>query len=432
MAELDVYLGTDLAGQLSGDVSSATLLYDTQWASDRPAISRQLPISDHPSTPDATRVFFEGLLPEATPRTELARIWRCDPLDWMALLAAVGRESAGAVSVMPHGDPLPKQGDVEWLEDEELARRIAQLPTTPLSSSPDTAIRISLGGAQDKLALVRDQGRWGIPYPGTPSTHIAKPDPTRPTLPHLAVNEYICCRWAAMIGMSTAACELIWVGSTRVLVSERFDRLGALPNIRRLHQEDFAQLTGRLPIHKYEENGGPSVADCLAAIDDISAKPIDDRRAFIDAVWVNALLGNGDAHAKNYAMLLTDRSWRLAPLYDINCTLVYDKTVVDHGLAMRLDGRGTGKRPDPDYLTADALTRALESWGYSTARSRRATADRLVKLADMVLNASLNRLLADGSDLTKPEQQHAQLLHREIMRRAQRLRSAAEGALKTV
>jgi serine/threonine-protein kinase HipA len=74
---------------------------------------------------------------------------------------------------------------------------------------------------------------------------------------------------------------------------------------------------------------------------------VDDRRTFVDAVWVNALLGNGEAHSKNYAMLLTGRSWRLAPLYDINCTLVYDKTAADHGLAMRFDGRTSGRRPDP-------------------------------------------------------------------------------------
>jgi len=430
MPDLDVYIGNQLAGILSGDVSTATFRYDKRWATEQPAISRQLPISEHPATTDQTRVFFDGLLPEAALRTELARLWRCDPLDWMTLLAAIGRESAGAVSVVPHGEQLPPPGNVEWCDEARLAEQIARLPAVPLASSPETAVRMSLGGAQDKLALVRDRDRWGVPRPGTPSTHIAKPDPSRPLLPHLGANEYVCLRWAASLDVPTTSAELRWIGDRRVLISQRFDRSGSFPHTQRLHQEDFAQLTGRLPIHKYEENGGPSVAECLAAIDDVSEQPIMDRRAFLDAIWVNALLGNGDAHAKNYAMLLTGRSWRLAPLYDINCTLAYDRAVADHGLAMRLDGRACGRRPDPDHLSGEALTQALKSWGYNTSRARHATAERMVRLADRALHTDLDELLANGSALTDGEQQHIRLLHREVMRRARSLHAAAVAALR--
>lgn len=425
MAELDVYLGDQLAGVLSGDSWAAAFLYDERWAAERPAISRQLPISEQPAPPGPTRVFFDGLLPEATLRSELARIWRCDPLDWMALLAAIGRESAGAVSVVPRGEPLPPPGDVEWCDEAGLAEQIAKLPTLPLASGPETAVRVSLGGAQDKLVLVRDCDRWGLPHPGTPSTHIAKPDASRATLPHLAANEYVCCRWAASVGAPTAAAELLWIGGRRVLVSERFDRKGVFPSVARLHQEDFAQLTGRLPIHKYEENGGPSVAECLAAIDAVSAQPVVDRRAFVDAVWVNALLGNGDAHSKNYALLLTTRTWRLAPLYDINCTLAYAKAVADHGLAMRFDGRTSGRWPDPDHLSGEALGRALESWGYGSRRARRATANRMVDLASLVVDTNLDELLSGGGALDASEERHVRLMAREITRRAGNLRSTA-------
>lgn len=428
MVELDVYLGDQLAGVLSGDSISATFLYDEHWAAERPAISRQLPISDQPASPDATRVFFDGLLPEATLRTELARIWRCDPLDWLALLAAIGRESAGAVSVLPRGEPLPPAGDVAWCDEAQLAEQIAKLPTAPLASGPETGVRISLGGAQDKLVVVRDGDRWGLPRPGTPSTHIVKPDASRPTLPHLAVNEYVSCRWAASLGLATAAVELLWLGDRRVLVSERFDRTGVFPEIQRLHQEDFAQLTGRLPIHKYEENGGASVAECLATIDAVSAQPAADRRAFVDAGWANALLGNGDAHSKNYAMLLTGRSWRLAPLFDINCTLVYDEQAADHGLAMRLDGKTSGRRPDPDHLSGESLADALYAWGYGGRRARRATAERMAALADRVLDTDLDQLLSGGSALSDDEERQAGLMRREIARRARNLRSTAAAA----
>ena len=426
--ELDVYLGDQLAGSLSGDAASATFTYDAGWISDRPAISRQLPLSTQPASPGATRVFFEGLLPEASLRTELARIWRCDPLDWISLLAAIGRESAGAISVVPLGEPLPPPGDVEWCTEDQLAEQIEKLPTAPLVSAPETGVRVSLGGAQDKLVLVRDGGRWGVPHPGTPSTHIAKPDPSRPALPHLAVNEYVCCRWSAALGLRTATAELLTVRDRRVLISERFDRVGKFPGVQRLHQEDFAQLTGRLPVHKYEENGGPSVAECLAAIDDVSAQPVADRRTLVDAVWANALLGNSDAHSKNYAMLLEGRGWRLAPLYDINSTLVYDNAVATHGVAMRLDGRASGRWPDPDYLPAAALANALSVWGYGSRRSRRVTAERLVELADRVVDTDVAALLADGAALSTSEERHVRLMEREITRRATNLRSSAVAA----
>lgn len=428
MTDLDVYLGRELAGRLAGDSTTATFTYAPGWAADRPAISSRLPITQAAASHADTRVFFDGLLPEATLRTELARIWRCDPLDWIALLQAVGRESAGAISVVPAGEPLPEPGPVKWCDERQLAERIERLPTVPLGDDPEDGIRVSLGGAQDKLALVRDGDRWGLPLPGTASTHIAKPDFSRPTLPHLAVNEYVSCRWAALVGVPTAATDLIRVGERRVLISERFDRQGAHPEVMRLHQEDFAQLTGRLPVHKYEENGGPSVADCLEAIDAVSAQPLVDRRVFLDAVWLNALLGNADAHAKNYSLLLDGRAWRLAPLYDINCTLVYEG--IDHGLAMRLDGKTSGRRTPPDHLTGVALARALASWGFKTKRSLRAAAGRMQTLAERVVATDLDAVLADGPDLEPAEHHHATLVHREVLRRAANLRSTARQAGK--
>ena len=158
-----------------------------------------------------------------------------------------------------------------------------------------------------------------------------------------------------LTGLPTASTSLSTVAGRRVLVSERFDRRGSWPNVERLHQEDFAQLTGRLSIQKYEQHGGPGVADCLQAISERSANPVADRRAFVETVWVNTLLGNADAHAKNYALLLGDEGWRLAPAYDVLCTLAYEH--VDHRSAMRLDGRDSGRTTDPDHLSGEQLTR---------------------------------------------------------------------------
>lgn len=422
MLDLDVYLGSELAGRLFGD-DEVRFAYTPSWLADGVAISHGLPLGAAPASLQATRVFFDGLLPEATLRSELARIWRLDPLDTYGLLAAIGRESAGAISVLPAGERLPAGGEVDWLTERQLASVTARLPRAPLGSDPRSGVRVSLGGAQDKLVLIRDGRRWGLPHPGTPSTHIAKPDPQRDWLPNLAVNEFVCCRWLAGLGLAVASTDLITVARRRVLISTRFDRVGAYPGTERLHQEDFAQITGHLSLQKYEENGGPSIADCVSAISAVSAEPIADRRAFIDAAWANALVGNADAHAKNYAMVLRGRTWRLAPMYDVICTLVYDEA--DHGLAMRLDGKTSGRAASPDHLSASALQQALTVWGYSTARARRSVAERLVELADRVMATTPADLMLGNVVLTRAEERHVALMVREIHRRARNLRGTA-------
>jgi len=423
MPDLDVYLGRAFVGRLEGPADAVRFSYAEQWLSHGVAISHRLPLQAQPADSAATRVYFDGLLPEATLRSELARIWRCDPLDTYGLLAAIGRESAGAISILPAGEALPSASEVDWCTEDDLAAQIARLPTAPLASVPGSVVRISLGGAQDKLAVVRDGSRWGLPHPGTPSTHIAKPDPQRDWLPHLALNEFVCCSWIASLGLAVAETDLVSIAGRRVLVSSRFDRVGRHPDVTRLHQEDFAQITGHLSLHKYEQDGGPSVADCLAAIGEISAEPITDRRAFLDYVWTNALLGNADAHAKNYAMLLTGRAWRLAPMYDVNCTLAYEE--VDHGLAMRLDGRQAGRSPSPDHLPAESLRAGLEAWGYTTTRARRRVAERFVELADRVTATKPDQVIPVDLVLSGKEQRHVTLLFREIRRRARNLRASA-------
>ena len=425
MVELDVYLGSRLVGRLVGDVDQVRFAYDSDCLEQGgPDIARMLPVQTEPLPPGATRAFFDGLLPESSLREVLARDWGVDPLDTWGLLAVIGRESAGAITVLPAGESLPQRGEVDWLTEDELAEAIRRLPVAPLASDPSSPVRVSLGGVQDKLVLVYDENRWGLPHPGTPSTHIAKPDPQRDWLPHLAVNEHVCTHWMGQAGVPTASTSLITVADRRVLVSKRFDRSGSWPDVERLHQEDFAQLTGRLSIQKYEQYGGPGVADCLQAISERSANPVADRRAFVETVWVNTLLGNADAHAKNYALLLGDEGWRLAPAYDVLCTLAYEH--VDHRSAMRLDGRDSGRTTDPDYLSGEQLTRGLERWGYRGVGRRRLAA-RLGELAELVIERATPEHLP-VTPLSDREQQHVRLMSREVRRRASALASASKSA----
>jgi serine/threonine-protein kinase HipA len=164
VVELDVYLGTRLVGRVAGEPDQVRFQYTPEWvAREGVDIARVLPLQSEPLPPGPTRAFFDGLLPEASLREVLARDWGVDPLDTWALLAAIGRESAGAITILPAGEPLPSKGAVDWLTEEGLAEAIRRLPVAPLASDPSSPVRVSLGGVHDKLVLVHDGERWGLP-----------------------------------------------------------------------------------------------------------------------------------------------------------------------------------------------------------------------------------------------------------------------------
>jgi serine/threonine-protein kinase HipA len=126
-------------------------------------------------------------------------------------------------------------------------------------------------------------------------------------------------------------------GLDRLFVIARYDRSrNADGRLVRLHQEDFCQTLGFLPDQKYESEGGPSVQQCFKLLQEKSIRPAADRMALLRWTIFNFLIGNADAHAKNLAMLLTDRGPRLAPFYDLLCTQVYPDLAEKQ--AMRIGG----------------------------------------------------------------------------------------------
>src|SRR5690606_34214433 len=123
------------------------------------------------------------------------------------------------------------------------------------------------------------------------------------------------------------------------------DRIGGSGHIRRLHQEDFCQALGCPPWRKYEADRGygrgPGIADLFAVLDAHSTDKVRDRLALRDAVVFNLLIGNVDAHAKNFALLLGHGGGvRLAPLYDLMCGTIYE--TVTRNMAMRIAGKSRG------------------------------------------------------------------------------------------
>ncbi len=348
---LDVYLAGAHVGKLYRPGSGRLAFeYDPAVAEEsagRLLLSASLPVQAARFQNSATRPFFEGLLPEGPVREQVARERGVSVQNAFGLLAEIGAECAGAVMIVPEGQELAATDTsaVRWLSDEELAEALANLPTHPLGGGTD--VRVSLGGVQQKLIVTRAlNGRFGQPLGGAPSTHIIKPSIAAWT--DIAANEAFCLRVARCCGLATETSETAEIGNTSCLVVERFDRtLTDDMRIVRIHQEDFCQALGVLPASKYEAEGGPSIAGIVTALRDVSAAPAADINALLRAVAINFLVGNSDAHGKNFALLYDPVAGaRLSPLYDIVCTAVYDVTP---RMAMLIGGE-----EEPSALTEES------------------------------------------------------------------------------
>jgi serine/threonine-protein kinase HipA len=237
-------------------------------------------------------------------------------------------------------------GQARPLTDRDLAKLIEDLPRHPLGIDPnDVGVRLSLGGIQHKLVLIgTPKGGFAQPIEGAPSTCLIKPEFGQ--YPGLVANEAYCMAVAASSGLRVATVDGFIAGSTPCLYIERFDRTISGGGVIRVHQEDMCQATGILPAAKYEDNGGPSIARIVRLLRTLRgsymARDVND---FVHAVLVNFLLGNSDAHGKNFALLYEPGTGvRLAPLYDVVSTAVYPE--LTDQMAMSIGGvsdpRGVG------------------------------------------------------------------------------------------
>ncbi|MEO0996420.1 MAG: type II toxin-antitoxin system HipA family toxin [Pseudomonadota bacterium] len=376
---LDVYHNQELAGRLiQDDGGQMRFQYDAAWLG-RPtprALSRSLPLREEPFTQRECRGFFGGLLPEEDNRRVIARILGISDRNDFAMLEQIGGECAGAISFLPQDTAVPGDDDrYRELADDELASILRELPRRPLMAGAD-GIRLSLAGAQDKIAVRLADGRISIPRGFAPSTHVLKP--AIDTYEGVVFNEAFCMTLALACGLNPAPAEIGQADGIDYLLAERYDRIrDEAGTVQRLHQEDLCQALGIPPDKKYQAEGGPSLADCFALLRDASSAPAPDLIALLDAVLFNLLTGNHDAHAKNFSLLyMPDGSIRLAPLYDLVSTVFYPE--LTDRMAMRI-----GKQAKSALVRRRDIDRFAAAAGLGVAQTRA----RIPALAERLLEA---------------------------------------------
>lgn len=395
-------LAVELFGQSVGELAISgpwrspedwTFTYHEDYVrSGAPALSLTMPLRAAPWAGAVARNWFCNLLPEGVVRQAIVQRLRITDDDF-ALLAAIGGECAGAVSLrVPEATtPVADEGETDL---ETVLARHREEGGEGSWALAGTPLRLSLAGAQDKLAVVVEaDGRLRLPHLGEPSSHILKPDSRR--FRGLRDAEALALALARRIGLDAANARLVSVLGKPALLIMRYDRVRAPDGrLQRLHQEDFCQALGYPDGLKYEANGGPGLAACSALVRRLALGP-RSVQGLLDWVVFNALIGNADAHAKNLSLLCDrDGQRRLAPLYDLVPTVYLPESLLDRRPAMRI---GQATRIDR-IGTADWAAFA-EATGYRKSY----VLERVQTLAEAILGALVetgNDIVQQGGDPT--------------------------------
>ncbi|WP_250445774.1 HipA domain-containing protein [Actinotalea sp. C106] len=344
---------------------------DTYGIGSRP-LSLSLPLTDKRVQGDRLERFLDNLLPEGPVRGALEREHDIRPGDSFALLSRIGRECAGAIQLTTDAD-APGDGQLVDLSTSEVQRVVANLPT--LDPPEGQVVSASLGGVQSKVLLSRTTSGWAWPGDGALSTHLIKPEPVTDLGPADLIRwEEWALRLARAAGLPAAHAELEDFDGRLALVVERFDRAQG----RRTHQEDVTQALGVAARDKYESSVGDARLRRIALEAGAEARnPAGLVADLLAQVAFNLIIGNGDAHSKNYSLTIDETAtFSMAPLYDVAPVYLLDGRYQSFG--HHLDGQARLR-----YLTAEHLVREAAGWGIS----REATTAVMSRVAERVRGA---------------------------------------------
>lgn len=302
--------------------------YAAGWLADPLSfpLSPHLPLTTEPLLDGASKRpvqwYFDNLLPEEGQRVLLAGDAKLDAADAFGLLAWYGAESAGSLTLLPPEAAPHMAEPLRPLPDDALEARIRQLPKAPLTHA--AIKRMSLAGAQHKLAVVLQDDALFEPAGATPSTHILKPDHPDEDYPHSVINEWFVMRLAKRLGLDVPEVHRRYVPSPVYLI-DRFDRIPDGQGWQRRHVIDACQLLGLDRSFKYSQGS----MENLAALANACRSPAVARARLFGWLVFNVLVGNSDAHLKNLSFLVSHEGVQLAPFYDLLSVATYDSAAFD-------------------------------------------------------------------------------------------------------
>ncbi|MBF5007377.1 HipA domain-containing protein [Diaphorobacter caeni] len=359
---LGIWCGGERVGSIQFDHGDERwgLQYSPTWLANGAAfpLSPQLPLQTPPEGhgSSAVRRFLQNLLPEGPQLDDIARACGLSKANVYGLVQALGAETTGAFRFLPidaTGDEAVDQPARE-VSLAELSERIRHRQWQPFANW-DGRLRLSVAGQQDKLALHVQRGaadhagdmRLVLPDAPYTSTHLLKPESQDPKIPFLVANEHFCMRLAARMGQDkglqfeVARVDIIRVPEP-VLFIERFDRMrsDASPLVQRLHIIDGCQALDFPVASKYELNTGPNrlYRDGMSLPRLFSAsghaqQPARTRLMLLRWSLFQLLLGNYDAHGKNFSFYVHADGLAPCPWYDLLSVAMYPSIANEYAMA---------------------------------------------------------------------------------------------------
>ena len=225
------------------------------------------------------------------------------------------------------------------------------------------------------------------------------------------------------IGLKVAVVELKRFDRYPVLMVQRFDRIYSDDFVTRVHIIDGCQMLNLPPSYKYEQNFG-STRDVRHIREGASFQKLFGmtKECSVPAVaqlellhWAmfNLIIGNSDAHGKNFSFFIDKRGLKPTPFYDMLCVMMYD---FDHNLAMAY-----GDEFNPDEVFAYQL----REFAQEIEINYKLVSKVLIKLCDKIIK-SLEEDIIEREILLEDESIFIEKLSRFVVKRAHKLREMAE------
>jgi serine/threonine-protein kinase HipA len=291
--------------------------------------------------------FFSNLLPEGVLREYMVKRLKIHHDHEFDILMALGASLPGAVRALPAYE-LPQAA-------------INYRPGTTQADPDKTPIKFSLGGSQLKFSMIERGGRFTL-EDGNEEWIVKPPHPSYPNVP---LNEYTMMRLAAAVGIQTPEVKLVKLDDvelgritglsmprweTWAYAIKRYDRVAE----GRVHVEDFAQVFNVYGDQEYKATNYDTIGRLIF---DLFPNRFDQIAEFVRRLVVHILIGNGDAHLKNWSVIYRDKvTPQLAPAYDLVSTIHY---VQNDGLALNLGGEKRFASIDEPHF--DRLARRMEA-----------------------------------------------------------------------
>lgn len=405
-------------GHITGASSQdAVFSYDDSYISSPTArsISLSLPLSKKAFSPDVTKTFFDGLLPEGFTRQCVADSIHASSEDYISILRELGSECLGAIQIIDEDRPFVKTGYAPLSVEE-----IKELAKEGAGKSAEIVVKshLSLTGASGKVGLYYEQasGKWYKPQGLAPSTHIVKQSHVR--YKNIVLNEQLCLLAAQKLGIEIPECFILQAQPGKVndedvlFATRRFDRIfdkdsEMIDGLRipyRLHQEDFAQALGISSTDKYEKMGQGYLKKMFELLQKYSSNPIEDSLKLWRRVVFNCIIGNTDNHIKNSSLIYSKdlSSIRLAPFYDVVCTRVYESSTDEMSVSIN------GKQ-NINQITRDDLEQEAKNCGLGSKAA--------MKIYDELHNGIKKALLDSAEELSNTGFTEAQFIAEKIRMR---------------